>query len=248
MRVSCVLILLHGASSRPVERLGFKTPLQVAKTPNLDEITNQGVCGVVDLLNPGVATTNDIVISSLLGLKGLQIAFHEKYKNTRGSFVCGDESVSEFCMATGMQPILTLDDTNYEKKIAASKSAFENYSFLFFHINETDRIYDNLDFEALVEELEEIDDHVIKSFRDWADGNFAMAITCAPTRSPVNGRITGDPVPIAFWGRGIRRGTVKRFNESSCAFGEVGRIKAETVVPTLLDLLGLSKKYGITSG
>jgi 2,3-bisphosphoglycerate-independent phosphoglycerate mutase len=147
-----------------------------------------------------------------------------------------------------MQPILTLDDTDYEKKIAASKSAFENYSFLFFHINETDRIYDNHDFGDLVEEGEEIDDHALRTFTDRSPRSLAMAVTCAPIRSPLNGRITGDPVPITFWGRGIRQGTVNHFNESSCAYGEIGRIKGDTVIPTLLDLLGLSKKYGIISG
>ncbi|MCS7385547.1 MAG: 2,3-bisphosphoglycerate-independent phosphoglycerate mutase [archaeon GB-1867-005] len=49
-----ILIIGDGMADRPVRELTFKTPLEVANTPNMDEIARRGITGLMDVLEPGV--------------------------------------------------------------------------------------------------------------------------------------------------------------------------------------------------
>ncbi|HJJ71320.1 MAG TPA: phosphoglycerate mutase, partial [Methanocorpusculum sp.] len=42
-----LLILADGAADEPLEELGGKTPLEVAKKPNMDMIAKKGRCGML---------------------------------------------------------------------------------------------------------------------------------------------------------------------------------------------------------
>jgi len=55
---------------------------------------------------------------------------------------------------------------------------------------------------------------------------------------------SGDPVPIAFWGPGVRVDSVKRFDERSVAAGIVGRIRGVDVVPIITQLMTVQEKFG----
>ena len=35
-------------ADRPLEEFGFKTPLEAAKTPNMDKLVENGICGIMD--------------------------------------------------------------------------------------------------------------------------------------------------------------------------------------------------------
>jgi len=43
-----VLIILDGLSDKPVKKLKNRTPLEAAKTPNLDYLASNGVCGLIE--------------------------------------------------------------------------------------------------------------------------------------------------------------------------------------------------------
>ena len=45
-RRACVIVLLDGLGDRSFESLGNKTPLQAARTPNLDRRARDGACGL----------------------------------------------------------------------------------------------------------------------------------------------------------------------------------------------------------
>ncbi len=60
-----LLIALDGLGDRPVKR--GKTPLQLAKTPNLDKLAKNGVNGISYPLGPGVVLGSDTGYLSLLG-------------------------------------------------------------------------------------------------------------------------------------------------------------------------------------
>ena len=42
-----ILIVIDGLGDKPIPQLGNKTPLEAAKTPNLDWLANKGICGVI---------------------------------------------------------------------------------------------------------------------------------------------------------------------------------------------------------
>ena len=59
-----LFLILDGISDRPVNG---KTPLQDAKTPNLDELASRGISGIMDTIAPGIRPGSDTAHLSLLG-------------------------------------------------------------------------------------------------------------------------------------------------------------------------------------
>lgn len=60
-------VLIDGLGDVSLPRFGYKTPLQVAKIPNLDAIASAGVNGLMDPVEVGLACGSDTAHLSLLG-------------------------------------------------------------------------------------------------------------------------------------------------------------------------------------
>ncbi|MFQ6049808.1 MAG: phosphoglycerate mutase, partial [Candidatus Paceibacterales bacterium] len=43
-----ILLIIDGLGDKPIPQLGNKTPLEVARTPNLDYLAKKGICGLVE--------------------------------------------------------------------------------------------------------------------------------------------------------------------------------------------------------
>lgn len=60
-------VLIDGLGDVSLPRFGYKTPLQVAKTPHLDAIASAGINGLMDPVEVGLACGSDTAHLSLLG-------------------------------------------------------------------------------------------------------------------------------------------------------------------------------------
>jgi len=60
-------------ADRPIRRLGGKTPLEAASTPNLDEAARRGATGIVDILAPGIPPGSDVAHLALFGYDALKV-------------------------------------------------------------------------------------------------------------------------------------------------------------------------------
>lgn len=60
-------VLIDGLGDVSMPRFGYKTPLQVARVPNLDAIASAGVNGLMDPVEPGLGCGSDTAHLSLLG-------------------------------------------------------------------------------------------------------------------------------------------------------------------------------------
>ena len=73
-----ILIIIDGLGDRPIQALNNKTPLESAKTPNLDWLAENGVCGLAKLKFRGATPTSEEGHFSLFGYNT------ETYKIRRG--------------------------------------------------------------------------------------------------------------------------------------------------------------------
>lgn len=55
---------------------------------------------------------------------------------------------------------------------------------------------------------------------------------------------SGDPVPIVFWGDGVRVDTVRAFSERACMGGNIGRITGMDIMNMITNFMGVQEKYG----
>jgi len=62
-----LMIVCDGMSDRPVKEFDRKTPLQVARKPAMDAVARHGMCGVMDVIAPGVIPGSDTAHLALFG-------------------------------------------------------------------------------------------------------------------------------------------------------------------------------------
>jgi 2,3-bisphosphoglycerate-independent phosphoglycerate mutase len=103
-----IYVLLDGIGDLPHPLLGNSTPLQVARTPNLDILTSNGCMGNVISVGKGIAPQSDIAVFNMLGYTfkdgsyvgrgviesiGCNIDFHEGDLALRGNFATISENL-----------------------------------------------------------------------------------------------------------------------------------------------------------
>ena len=62
-----VVVLYDGMADYPVDALNGKTPMEVAKKPNLDKLARFGKMGIVKTVGDGLKPGSDIANMSVLG-------------------------------------------------------------------------------------------------------------------------------------------------------------------------------------
>ena len=71
--MKALLLVLDGVGDRPIKELGYRTPLEVANTPNLDRIAELGINGILDPISPGIRAGSDTAHLALLGYDPYEI-------------------------------------------------------------------------------------------------------------------------------------------------------------------------------
>ncbi|MBM3333387.1 2,3-bisphosphoglycerate-independent phosphoglycerate mutase [Candidatus Sumerlaeota bacterium] len=62
-----LLLVCDGLGDRPIAELAGKTPLEAARTPNLDRLAEQGICGLMHSLGRGLTPGSDTSHLNILG-------------------------------------------------------------------------------------------------------------------------------------------------------------------------------------
>ena len=60
-------MIIDGLGDRPLKELNNLTPLQAAKTPNMDKMAKKGINGIMDSIKPGIIPGSDTAHISILG-------------------------------------------------------------------------------------------------------------------------------------------------------------------------------------
>ncbi len=71
--MKAVLVIADGAADVPLRELNSKTPLEVAKTPSLNKVAASGICGLIDVIAPGVPPGSDTAHLALLGYDVMEV-------------------------------------------------------------------------------------------------------------------------------------------------------------------------------
>jgi 2,3-bisphosphoglycerate-independent phosphoglycerate mutase len=66
-RIKYAVLVGDGMADRPLPQLDGRTPLEVARTPNMDEIARLGQLGLARMIPPGFDSGSDVAMLSILG-------------------------------------------------------------------------------------------------------------------------------------------------------------------------------------
>jgi 2,3-bisphosphoglycerate-independent phosphoglycerate mutase len=65
--MKAIVIVGDGMGDRPLAELNGKTPLEVAAKPSLNWLAERGICGIMDVIAPGIPPGSDVAHLALLG-------------------------------------------------------------------------------------------------------------------------------------------------------------------------------------
>jgi len=71
--LKAILVICDGMADRPIKELNWKTPLEAARKPSLNQIAKMGICGIMDPIAPGVPPGSDTATLALLGYDVLKV-------------------------------------------------------------------------------------------------------------------------------------------------------------------------------
>lgn len=134
-------------------------------------------------------------------------------------------------------------NSDFTLKAKLTLEAIEHYDLVFVHIKATDLAgHDNLP-QQKVTAIEHFDRMVGQIF-DHLPSNTYLALAADHSTPCIVKEHTGEPVPIAIYGEGIRPDQVKTYDEIACAQGGLNRISGNCFINTILDYMGYSIKQG----
>jgi 2,3-bisphosphoglycerate-independent phosphoglycerate mutase len=165
----------------------------------------------------------------------------------QGAAVVGVMLVKGVCRALGMETLEVPGatggvDTDMMAKAKAAITALEKYDFVLLHIKACDVYGHDGDFQGKVGAIERLDEMLGLVKEETSEHCVALTADHSTPISVQNH--SGDPVPLAITGPGVRVDGVEKYDEISLASGSLGRIRGRDLLPIMLDLAGKSEMYG----
>lgn len=142
-----VVVLYDGMADYPVPALNGKTPMEVAKKPNMDALAQRAEVGLVRTVAQGLKPGSDVANMSVMGFDPMQ--YYTGRSPLEAASIGIDMQPSDVSLRTNLVT-LSPDDTPYEEKvmedycagdisteeacelIAAVEAAFGNETFCFY--------------------------------------------------------------------------------------------------------------------
>lgn len=139
-RLKILLLVLDGIGDRPAPELGYKTPLEAARTPHLDRLADIGVNGQFFPMMPGIAPATDLAHFVMFGYDlaqypgravmeamGEGLSLSEGQAILRARFVSVEEKTGSFAIQSRIIP----DAHDDARKLAKTISTFESNGIRF---------------------------------------------------------------------------------------------------------------------
>ncbi len=168
---------------------------------------------------------------------GMRVAGIAGVALIKGMFRASGMDVLDVAGATGGL------DTDMTAKAHAAVEALKSYDLVFVNVKAPDVCgHDGL-ATGKVETIERIDAMMAVLKADL--GPDVVVAATADHSTPVSLKDhSGDPVPLAVFGEGVRVDDVSRFDELSAAKGGLGRIVGRDLIPILLNVANRAEKFG----
>ncbi|MBC7130264.1 2,3-bisphosphoglycerate-independent phosphoglycerate mutase, partial [Candidatus Bathyarchaeota archaeon] len=175
-------------------------------------------------------------------------SLHEIY-SIKSACVAVVALIRGVCKVAGME-LLNVEgatgtvNTDYMAKAKAAVQALEDNDFVLLHVKATDVASHDRAFEQKIKVIENIDAMASYIIDNINRDEVYVAVTADHTTSCLTGKHEGDPVPVAIMGPQVRRDDVNEYGERSCAKGGLGRIRGVDLMPTLMNFIGKTRKFG----
>ena len=134
-----------------------------------------------------------------------------------------------------------------ERLTMARKALNDGYDFVHVHTKATDEAAHTKDPDVKKTVIESLDRAMGKAIGPVMDDSGVLIIITADHSTPSSGPLihSGESVPLTFFGQGVRRDRVSRFDEVSAAAGALGNVRGKELMYLLLNHLDRAKLQGV---
>jgi 2,3-bisphosphoglycerate-independent phosphoglycerate mutase len=178
------------------------------------------------ILLRGIASRDPIpTLQERFGIRAGAIAGYPMYRGVAG--------------LVGMEVLPPAESA--EELVAAARSAYDMYDYLFLHFKKTDSTGEDGDFDRKVEASETLDTLIPGLLELDPD---VLVVTGDHSTPSALASHSWHPVPLLLRARSARIDAVEEFGESACLRGGLGIIRAVDVMPLMLAHAGRLEKFG----
>ncbi|WP_339136196.1 MAG: alkaline phosphatase family protein [Candidatus Electrothrix sp. GW3-4] len=132
------------------------------------------------------------------------------------------------------------------ERLRLADSLGKEYEFLHVHTKAPDAAAHTKDPKKKVAAIESLDKGIGEMLPNLLDGRTVVIITADHSTPSAGPQIhSGEPVPIAVAGPGLRRDLVSGFDEVQCAPGALGWVQGQDLMPMVLNFLDRAKLIGL---
>jgi 2,3-bisphosphoglycerate-independent phosphoglycerate mutase len=171
------------------------------------------------------------------GLRGLSIASGIVYQGLSAFIGLDFEKVND-----------TKDPgKDIAERLAMTCNALDNYDFIHVHTKAPDEAAHTKNPLTKKKVIESLDKGIGTAIGRLMDDPDVLIILTADHSTPSSGPLvhSGEPVPLAFCGRGVRRDFVRRFDEINAAQGALGTVRGRELIYLILNHLERAKLRGL---
>ncbi len=134
-----------------------------------------------------------------------------------------------------------------EAKLRLALQKAGEYDLIHVHTKEPDEAAHQKNPLAKVRVIEEIDRGIKKALPELMKRDDLFIVVMADHSTPSDGPLihSGEPVPVIFHGRGVRRDSVKQFDELSASRGALGLLRSNEMMLSILNAMDRSVLLGM---
>ncbi len=132
-------------------------------------------------------------------------------------------------------------------RLEMAREELHDYDFIHVHTKAPDEAAHTKNPETKKAVIEALDNGIGKAIRPFMDNPEVLIIATGDHSTPSSGPLvhSGESIPLTFFGRGVRRDKVTRFDEVSVAAGALGTVHGKELMYLILNHLDRSKLHGI---
>ncbi len=131
-------------------------------------------------------------------------------------------------------------DTDIEAKAEAARRALKEFDFVFVHVKGADNASHDGNLEGKLLMIEKVD----RLVQILCQENVYLIVTADHSTPLSLKRHSSDPVPVLFYGDGVRQDKVEFFDEISTACGCLGHLTGVELNRAIMDLMGCGHMVG----
>lgn len=197
----------------------------------------------------GLELANGIV-TQRAGRRRLVQPFSERY-GMRGLTIASGTvylGIGAYLGLSAMRDVDTDDPgADYARRLGMARDALGECDFIHVHTKAPDAMAHQKDPRRKVEVIEALDAAIGEHLDDLLDDPSVLLALTSDHSTPSSGALvhSGEPVPLAFAGGGVRVDAVDRFDEVAAAGGALGMVRGREFLFQVLNYLDKAKLGGV---